>query len=301
MRNRIIKEGFFRNHELAKLDPLARILFEGLWCLADKSGRLWDRPEQIKVEVLPYDDCDVNAFLDQLEAAQFITRYANPNVNAANNCKSIIQITNFAKHQTLTSWERDHTHSEIPENPATANTSKQTKSPVRRTSRKLRSTSEVLPKNNRRTSKNFRLEQSRAEQSSTEQNRTEQSGTAQHSTEAPAAAGQSCHASRFDTDTIRRYVATRKGIRSPEAFEATIAKTTDWDQRIDSWLHPPQETEDEKPQLTAEPACPDCHGLELVCLTCEERIRSQLNPGRDPPQLADPNAHNQTKEAAAHT
>ena len=75
MRARNLKPSFFKNEDLALLHPLARLLFEGLWCMADRSGRLEDRPARIKAEVLPYDECDVEAFLWDLHEAGFIVRY----------------------------------------------------------------------------------------------------------------------------------------------------------------------------------------------------------------------------------
>jgi hypothetical protein len=74
-RIRTIKPGFFRNELLAECDPLARILFAGLWTEADRDGRLEDRPRRLKVELLPYDDCDIDALLDQLDDKGFIIRY----------------------------------------------------------------------------------------------------------------------------------------------------------------------------------------------------------------------------------
>ena len=52
--------GFFTNDELAECTPIARLLFAGLWTIADKEGRLDDRPKKIKALVLPFDnvDCD---------------------------------------------------------------------------------------------------------------------------------------------------------------------------------------------------------------------------------------------------
>lgn len=94
-----MKEGFFRNYELAQLSPLTRILFEGLWCLADKNGRLWDRPQQIKAECLPYDECNVEEMLNSLATAGFIRRYEARE-------KKCIEVVNFDKHQVLTSWEK---------------------------------------------------------------------------------------------------------------------------------------------------------------------------------------------------
>jgi hypothetical protein len=93
MRARLIKPGYFKNDELAELPPLARILFAGLWCLSDRDGRLKDRPKAIKAEVLPYDDCDADAMLDDLACAGFIVRYGEPSAR-------FIQVVNFGKHQT---------------------------------------------------------------------------------------------------------------------------------------------------------------------------------------------------------
>ena len=43
-RARNIKPGFFKNEILGVADPLYSLLFEGLWVLADRAGRLEDRP-----------------------------------------------------------------------------------------------------------------------------------------------------------------------------------------------------------------------------------------------------------------
>lgn len=92
-RIRSIKPGFFTNDQLAEVDPLGRILFAGLWCHADRAGRLEDRPRKIKAEVLPYDDCDVDGLLDTLARYGFIVRYEVAGVR-------LIQVVNFDKHQT---------------------------------------------------------------------------------------------------------------------------------------------------------------------------------------------------------
>ena len=93
MRSRNLKPGFFKNEDLADVDPLGRILFEGLWCMADREGRLEDRPKRIKAEILPYDNCDIEKLLWALTTKAFILRYS---INGGN----YIQITNFLKHQT---------------------------------------------------------------------------------------------------------------------------------------------------------------------------------------------------------
>lgn len=92
MRSRNIKPGFFKNDTLAELDFAGRLLFIGLWGLADREGRLEDRPKKIKAEIFPYDDVDVDSFLGELAKRNFIIRYE---VGGA----SYIQIVNFDKHQ----------------------------------------------------------------------------------------------------------------------------------------------------------------------------------------------------------
>ena len=55
-RARNIKPGFFRNSDLVELPMDARLLFIGLWTLADRMGRLEDRPKQIKMEIFPAEE-----------------------------------------------------------------------------------------------------------------------------------------------------------------------------------------------------------------------------------------------------
>jgi len=94
MRARNIKPGFFKNENLGKKDPLARILFAGLWSMADREGRLEDRPARIKAEILPYDNCDIESLLSFLAEGDdpFILRYESSG-------HRYIQVIHFLKHQ----------------------------------------------------------------------------------------------------------------------------------------------------------------------------------------------------------
>ena len=92
MRARNIKPGFFRDEQLLQVPPLGRLLFAGLWCLADREGRLLDRPAQIKWDILPADDCDVNALLAELTMRGFIRRYTADGTR-------YIEVTRFLAHQ----------------------------------------------------------------------------------------------------------------------------------------------------------------------------------------------------------
>ena len=94
-RTRSIKPGFFDNEILGDLPPLTRLLFIGLWTIADREGRLEDKPRRIKKMLLGYDDVDadgVDKMLQSLHDTGFIFRYSIDGNN-------YIQIVNFLKHQ----------------------------------------------------------------------------------------------------------------------------------------------------------------------------------------------------------
>lgn len=106
-RARNIKPGFFLNDELAECSRDARLLFIGLWTIADREGRLVDKPKRIKLEVFPYDnDVDCELLLSQLESKGFIVRYVVGG-------DRFIEIPKFKKHQTPHFKEKQ---SEIPAN-----------------------------------------------------------------------------------------------------------------------------------------------------------------------------------------
>ena len=91
-RSRNIKPGFFKNELLSECSPLARILFTGLWCEADREGRLEDRPKRLKVAILPYDDCSIDDLIMELVQRGFVLRYEAGGTR-------YLQILNFLKHQ----------------------------------------------------------------------------------------------------------------------------------------------------------------------------------------------------------
>ena len=91
-RSRLLKHGFFLDDDLCELPALTRLLFAGLWTLADREGRLSDRPKRIKAEVLPHDKANIGAMLDALQKAGFICRYQI-------NDKPLIHVLTFLQHQ----------------------------------------------------------------------------------------------------------------------------------------------------------------------------------------------------------
>lgn len=96
MRARNLKPGFFKNEVLGSADPLYGTLFQGLWCAADREGRLEDRPLRICAEVFPYrraiTERRMDAMLQWLHDRKFITRYEVDG-------DAYIQVLEFKKHQ----------------------------------------------------------------------------------------------------------------------------------------------------------------------------------------------------------
>lgn len=74
-RTRNIRPDSFTDPELGDLSPLHRWCLQGLKCHADREGRLWDKPRELKVKLLPFDNCDMNEVLEDLHRAYFIIRY----------------------------------------------------------------------------------------------------------------------------------------------------------------------------------------------------------------------------------
>ena len=91
-RSRNIKPGFFANELLVELPFEHRLLFIGLWTIADREGRLDDRPKQIKIKLFPADNLDVDVGLTALADLGFILRYEAGGLR-------FIQVQNWRKHQ----------------------------------------------------------------------------------------------------------------------------------------------------------------------------------------------------------
>lgn len=121
-RIRSIKPDFFKDEDLAEHEPLTRLLFAGLWTTSDREGRQEDRPKLIKAEILPYDDCDIEAMLNALARPKpepresFIIRYAVDG-------RRFICIPGFTKHQRISGKEAE-TPSNIPPPPGREATEK---------------------------------------------------------------------------------------------------------------------------------------------------------------------------------
>ena len=99
-RTRSIKPSFFKNEYLAECEPMARLLFIGLWTLADSQGRMEFRPLRIKAELFPYENCDILGLLKQLADKGFVRAYESGDVR-------VLEIPTFGDHQRCHPDERD--------------------------------------------------------------------------------------------------------------------------------------------------------------------------------------------------
>lgn len=99
-RARNIKPSFFTSEQLADSCPLGRLLFIGLWTLADYKGDLEWKERTIKIQILPWDDCDVKQLAINLDKSGLIRFYSD-------GIKNYINIPNFIKHQNPHKNERE--------------------------------------------------------------------------------------------------------------------------------------------------------------------------------------------------
>jgi len=89
-KGRHLKPDFFTDKHIVAVSPLARLLYQGLWCYAADCGHLDDEPVELKMRILPADNCDVDALLDELAWHQRIERNGG-----------VIFVPNLAKHSRV--------------------------------------------------------------------------------------------------------------------------------------------------------------------------------------------------------
>lgn len=98
-----MKPEFYTDEELNDLPLEAHFLFGGLFVIADREGRLEDRPRTIKISVFPHREIAVDPLLENLaqkkpNGKSFIIRYEK-------NGTRLIQIVGFKRHQRITGKE----------------------------------------------------------------------------------------------------------------------------------------------------------------------------------------------------
>jgi len=102
-RIRTIKPEYFRHEVLQDLErnnpgKYPMLVFAGLWTLSDKAGRFEWRPRQIKLDILPFLDFDMDETLSILSEANFIQKYEV-------NGKDYGLIPSFKDHQRINGKE----------------------------------------------------------------------------------------------------------------------------------------------------------------------------------------------------
>ena len=85
-----IKPDTWTDESFVECSPLARLLFIGMWNYACDNGHLDDRPRQIKMRVLPADDCDADELLKELEHSGLIDRR-----------DGYVKVTGLTRHQKI--------------------------------------------------------------------------------------------------------------------------------------------------------------------------------------------------------
>lgn len=120
-RIRYLKPEFFLDEDIGYLTVIERLAYSGLWCHADREGRLDDRPRLLKAQIFPYDNVDMEPILAALAspkqtnpAEPFILRYEVKG-------QKYIQILKFLEHQKPHHTERKSTIPPPPNRSLTVN------------------------------------------------------------------------------------------------------------------------------------------------------------------------------------
>lgn len=94
---RTIKPQFFSSEDIVKLSFPARILYQGLWCEADREGRLHWRPVTFKHRYLPADDVDILSLCRELTDGGLVVLYGD----------GLAYIPSFKRHQHVNPREAE--------------------------------------------------------------------------------------------------------------------------------------------------------------------------------------------------
>lgn len=96
-RIRTIKPEFWTDEKIISLPYVARLFFIGLWNFCDDHGAIEDKPEQLRLLVLPNEQrIDVFQIVDLLIVADLVERYLSEEED-----KTFLLIKNWASHQKV--------------------------------------------------------------------------------------------------------------------------------------------------------------------------------------------------------
>lgn len=90
-RIRTIKPEFFTSADVTSMSPLARLLYIGLWGVADREGRMKWRPADFKLQILPGDACDIYALCQEVIDRGMVVLYGD----------GLAYIPSFLDHQSI--------------------------------------------------------------------------------------------------------------------------------------------------------------------------------------------------------
>ncbi|GMV19066.1 MAG: hypothetical protein AMXMBFR56_72900 [Polyangiaceae bacterium] len=93
MRRREISPEFWTDEKVVGISDGAKLLFIGLWNLADREGRLEDRPLTIGLKVRPWDAQSAAGLLNEIAEAGLVVRYS------AAGGRALMCIPQFKRHQ----------------------------------------------------------------------------------------------------------------------------------------------------------------------------------------------------------
>lgn len=97
-RIRTIKPEFFTSADIVSLSPLARLLYIGLWCEADREGRLSWNLKTLKLRYLPVDNESIETLATELIEAGLIILYTADD-------RQYAEIPSFVSHQIINNKE----------------------------------------------------------------------------------------------------------------------------------------------------------------------------------------------------
>lgn len=91
----MIKPDFFSDGKIASCSPLSRLLFIGSWVFADDAGNLDRDAIQLKCQIFPADNFDIEPLIHELIGRGLLLEYE------ASDGTKYLHIKNFLKHQKI--------------------------------------------------------------------------------------------------------------------------------------------------------------------------------------------------------
>lgn len=90
----MIDPSFWLDEDMGELSRDARLFYIGLWSYADDQGRLEDKRKQLKAQIFPYDQIEVEQLLQELINLNKVVNYTVED-------KNYLWIRNFLKWQKI--------------------------------------------------------------------------------------------------------------------------------------------------------------------------------------------------------